>query len=405
MIKHLVRSMSQAKSSEVFSRPRIAAGMLLLAFLAQCLWLTRVHLRGAQPVAGEDLRIHEGLAQWKGQKIAGAPLGDEAGDAAYDAHHSPVWYLFAAAPLAFWPAPLDVARFHYWGWLERLPYLLLGVLLGGSIWYVTHRLFGDAGGYIALMLYCFSPAMIRTCALAGTEPEIVAPWGAFGAVYTALAVAHTLYAPREVVLWNWRRIVLLGVSLFLAVGTQFSLAAFLPLTLVFLLYLAPERRGAALVIWAAGCGVALVLLFVSYFFHAGALVASLRHARFLEITPASLSMGDNYKRVGHALSVVSPAFLLALPCALVTYAVWRRARYFGNTSSLLVAAVCVAAGLAAPHYPGQGFLLVAAPFLFAFVAGVFADLLETSSGAVVRAGLVGLLGANALWNVSALARL
>jgi hypothetical protein len=282
---------------------------------------------------------------------------------------------------------------------------LLGVLLGGSIWYVTHRLFGNAGGYIALMLYCFSPAMIRNCALAGTEPEIVAPWGAFGAVYTAIAVAHTLYAPREVVLWNWRRIVLLGVSLFLAVGTQFSLAVFVPLTLVFLLYLAPERWGAALVIWAAGCGVALALLFVSYFFHAGSFVASLRHARFLEMTPESLSMWDNYKRVGHALSGASPALLLAVPCALLTYAVWRRARYFGNTSSLLVAALCVALGLAAPHYPGQGFLLVAAPFLFAFVAGVFADLLETPSAAVVRAGLAGLLGANALWNLIALARL
>jgi NO-binding membrane sensor protein with MHYT domain len=116
-------------------------------------------------------------------------------------------------------------------------------------------------------------------------------------------------------------------------------------------------------------------------------------------------MWDNYKRVGHALSGASPALLLAVPCALLTYAVWRRARYFGNTSSLLVAALCVALGLAAPHYPGQGFLLVAAPFLFAFVAGVFADLLETPSAAVVRAGLAGLLGANALWNLIALARL
>ncbi len=397
--------MSQVTSSEYFGCPRMLAGLLLLAFFAQCVWLAHVQLRAAQPASGEELHIHEGLAQWKGQKTAGAPLGDASGDGAFDVHHSPAWYLFAATPLAFWPAPLDAANFHYWGWLARAPFLLVGVFLGGSLWYVTHRLFGNAGGYIALLLYCFSPSMIRICALAGTEPEIVAPWGAFGAVFTAIAVAHTLYAPREVVLWNWRRIVLLGVSLFLAVGTQFSLAVFVPLTLMFLLYLAPERRRAAFVIWAAGCGVGLLLLFVSYFFRVGSFLASLRHAHFLEITPVSLSMWGNHQRVAHSLSGASPAFLLALPFSLATYALWRRARYFGNTAPLLVAGVCVVFGLAAPHYPGQGFLLVAAPFLFAFVAGVFADLLETPSAMIIRAGLVGLLGANALWNLIALVRL
>jgi hypothetical protein len=397
--------MTKVANDAFFSRPRLLAGGLLLVFLAQCLWLTRFELRVGPPTAGEELRIREGLAQWKGQKIAGAPIGGAEGEAAFDVHHSPVWYLFTATPLAFWPAPLDGSSYRYWGWLERVPYLLAGVLLGASLWYVTHRLFGNAGGYIALMLYCFSPAMIRTCALAGTEPEIVAPWGAFGAVYTAVAVAHTLYAPREVVLWNWRRIVLLGVSLFLAVGTQFSLAVLVPLTLGLLLYLAPERRRAAFSIWIAGCGVALVLLFASYFLHGRIFFESMMHARWIEATEGGLGMAGNYLRVLHTLSGASPAFLLALPFTLAAYGIWRRARYFGNTAPLLVAGVCVVLGLAAPHYPGQGFLLVAAPFLFSFVGGVCADLLETSFGAVVRAGLFGLLGANALWNVVALGRL
>src|SRR5207247_7003811 len=100
-----------------------------------------------------------------------------------------------------------------WHVLAVAPYLFFGVMLGGSLWYVARRLYGNAGGYIALVLYCFSPAMIVSVAGAQSLGEMGGVWGAFGAVWTAIAVAPTLYAPREVVLWNWRRILLLGLSL------------------------------------------------------------------------------------------------------------------------------------------------------------------------------------------------
>jgi hypothetical protein len=44
-------------------------------------------------------------------------------------------------------------------------------------------------------------------------------------------------------------------------------------------------------------------------------------------------------------------------------------------------------------------------FLFVFVAGVFADLIETRQGLFVTAGVGGLLGAAGLWNVLQLLRL
>jgi len=44
-------------------------------------------------------------------------------------------------------------------------------------------------------------------------------------------------------------------------------------------------------------------------------------------------------------------------------------------------------------------------FFFVFVAGVFADLLESQQGLVVMAGLCGLLSASAIWNLWQLARL
>ena len=81
---------------------------------------------------------------------------------------------------------------------------MAGLLLGASLWYVARRLYGNLGGYIALGLYCFSPmAITRSSQI---QPDILGAWGAFGLVFTGIAAAHTLYAPRDVVLWNWKRI-------------------------------------------------------------------------------------------------------------------------------------------------------------------------------------------------------
>ena len=194
-------------------------------------------------------------------------------DSGFDTEHSPLLYIVSAAPLLAWPQDFGSDSAAYWRWLPRIPFLACGVFLGASLWYVARRLCGNTGGFIALTFYCFSPSLIQASAVWHTEPEIVAAWGAFGTIFTAIAVAHTLYAPREVVLWNWRRIVLLGVSLAIAVGSQFSLIVLAPMALGFLLYVAPVRRQAGLVIWIAACLVGFVLLFAVYFFHAQAFAA------------------------------------------------------------------------------------------------------------------------------------
>src|SRR5208282_6232792 len=294
--------------------------------------------------------------------------------------------------------------FHYWGWLARAPYLLFGVLLGASLWYVARRLYGNAGGYIALALYCFSPLILRSSALYSAQPEMGAAWGAFGTIFTAIAVAHTLYAPREVVLWNWRRILLLGLSLALAIGSQFSLIILLPLALGFMLYLAPTRRRAAVAIWAAACGVAILLLLASYLFRLQVFWQGLRHARFFGITWQAFLMPRTYLRILAQISQSGPALWVAVPVALIAYFAWRRPRYFGNTAPLMIAILFLLFSLGTPHYPGFGFQLMAVPFWFVFVAGIAADLLETRQRDPVKACVWGLLVANALWNLAELAR-
>ena len=269
---------------ERFGRPQFFAGALLLAFLAQAVWLVRSELRVAElheangPDASEQARIAAGWRQLHGGGIARSaciPMPSSrlalpmeiSEDQGFDTEHSPLLSLVTAAPLLAWPQRLlESNASAYWRWLPRIPFLAFGAFLGASLWYVARRLCGNTGGFIALTLYCFSPSMIQASAVWHTEPEILAAWGSFGDIFTAIAVAHTLYAPREVVLWNWRRIVLLGISLAIAVGSQFSMVIVVPLALAFLLYLAPIRRGAAFAIWATSCLVALVMLFAVYFF-------------------------------------------------------------------------------------------------------------------------------------------
>src|SRR5208283_4663981 len=314
-----------------------------------------------------------------------------------------LYYLVAAAPLLLRPdswlpeslQPLLIAS----------PYLFFGVMLGASLWYVARRLYGNAGGYIALALYCFSPAMIVSVAGVQSVGEMGAVWGAFGATFTAIAVAHTLYAPREVVLWNWRRILLLGLSLALAAGNQFSLAVLALAILPLMFWVAPVRPRSVLDIWTTAIAAAFVLLFAAYFFEPGLFWQGMLHARWMNFEPAAFSMSVSYRKDVQTLFGNSPPLMLALPVALVVYFGWKRARYFGNTAPLLIVALALILALGAPNFPGQGFHLTMLVFLLVFVAGVFADLLEIQQSLLVTAGLCGLLSASAICNLGQLARL
>lgn len=407
-------------SAQGLSRPKTLAGLLLLVFLAQCIWLV---VRGGAKIAddlGQLSRIQAGVEQIRGQAIAGTPIYLHAGPVViqtegpqadgFDVNHSPLWYLTAAAPLALSQNLLRADfRRGYQGWavdlLARFPSLMFGFLLGASLWYVARRLYGNSGGFIALSLYCFSPVIIRSSSLWFAVPEMGAAWGAFGAIFTAIAVAHTLYAPREVILWNWRRILLLGLSLALAIGSQFSLVVTAPMALLFMLYLAPTRPRSAIAIWSAACAVALIIVFASYFLHPRALFEGMRHADFLGIIWRAFLMPGAYRNVAVQVLSSNPAIVIMLPATLITYCAWPRARYFGNTAPLLLCIIFFAHAVGSAHYPGLGFQLVVIPFTFVFVAGVLCDLLETEFRSVVILTLWILLGGSAIWNLVALARL
>lgn len=395
--------------------PQFIAATLLLVYLLQCAWLIHVEsVHGSLPDSNHDLCIYHGLEQWKGGAIAGTPETLRAESVTgtpssghgghlrvrdgYDQDHSPLYYLTCAAPFVVKPPALRTESPLGQLWATA-PYLFFGVMLGGSLWYVSRRLYGNAGGYIALTLYCFSPGLIVGVAGAPNLGETGGVWGTFGTVFTAIAVAHTLYAPREVILWNYRRILLLGLSFALVVGNQFSLALMLPVGLLLMFWVAPVRPRAVIVIWFAAVAVGAVLLFASYFFRPALLWQGILHARWIDIEPAAFAMSASYSRTVRMLAASSPALMLALPVTVITYFAWGRTRYFGNTAPLAIAALLFILAVASPDFPGQGFHLVLLVFLFVFVAGVFADLLETRYSLLVTAGVFGLLSAASLRNL------
>jgi hypothetical protein len=405
--------------SDAFRAPQFAAAALLLAYLLQCAWLVRVQSMRAGPDSDQALRIYQGLEQWKNGVIAGTPesLRSEAitgvPSAAraghlrvrdgYDQDRSPLYYLVAAAPLLLRPGSWLPDSFG--PLVAASPYLFFGLMLGASLWYVTRRLYGNAGGYTALALYCFSPAMIVNVAGTQSLGEMGAVWGAFGTVFTAIAVAHTIYAPREVVLWNWRRILLLGLSLTLVAGDQFSLAVLAVVILPLMLWVAPVRPRALFAIWTTAVAVGMALLFAAYFFEARLFWQGMRHALWIDFEPEAFGVFVSYRNAWQTVFTGSPALMLVLPAALIAYLGWKRARYFGNAAPLLMALLMLVLAMGASNFKGQGFYLCMLIFLFVFVAGVFADLLETSQSLFVMAALVGLLSASAIWNVCELARL
>ena len=272
----------------------------------------------------------------------------------FDPDHSALWYLISSAPLLVGRADFNRILCFYWGWLARIPHLL-SASCWALLWYVARRLYGNEGGFIALMLYCFSPGMIRAASVWYAEPETGAAWGAFGTIFTGIAVAHTLYAPREVVLWNWRRTLLLGVSLALAVGSQFSLFMMAPLRAA-VHALSRSPRGAAPPLPS---GLRLCHRHHSaircLFLQPAAFFDGLRHATWLGFTPQVFSMPAAYRELFAVIGQNSPALVFALPIALATYLLWPRARYFGNTAPLLVAAFCLHPRFRHPALPRLGF--------------------------------------------------
>jgi hypothetical protein len=246
---------------------------------------------------------------------------------------------------------------------------------------VTRRLYGNLGGYTALALYCFSPAVLRACV--APNAEVLAALGVYGGVYTCIGVAHAMQGPVA----KWRpRIVLLTAAFGLAAAAHIAaLPVVALLGLVLMAWVAEGRRSQVLPVVLAAAVGALLVVFACYGFSPDAYSYVFRSgAGFLWFSL------DPARRFFSTLE--NAGITVAAAAALVLYLGLKRSRYFGNTAPLLCALVLMA--LVMTGVPGSPWLW-ALPFLLTFVGGVFADAYEGPRGrlAVAAAGAIGVLQA------------
>jgi len=265
--------------------------------------------------------------------------------------------------------------------LLRLPFLMVGCMLGGGLWWVTRRLYGNLGGYTALALYCFSPAILKACV--APNPEVLAALGVYGGVYTCIGVAHAMQGPRS----KWRpRLVLLTAAFGLAAASHIAaLPVVALLGLALMLWVAEGRRSQVLPLILAAVAGAMVLVFACYGFSPDAFSYLFRSAAGL--LRVSLDPAHRF------FSTLSNAGItVAFASALVLFLSLRKSWYFGNTAPLLCfLAVIVLVTTGVPASPW----LWSLPFLFTFVGGVFADAYDGPRGrlALGAAGAIVLLQA------------
>ncbi len=275
--------------------------------------------------------------------------------------------------------------------LLRLPFLACGCILGGGLWWVTRRLYGNMGGYMALALYCFSPAVLKACV--SPNPEGLAALGVYGGVYTCIGVAHAMQGPRR----KWRPRIIMLTAVF-AIAASSHIAA-LPIAallgLVFMVWVAEGRRTKVLpVVLLASVG-ALILVFACYGFSPDAFSYLFRSAAgFLWF---SFDPGRRFfSTLGNA------GITLAAAAAVLLYLGISRSRYFGNTAPLLCAVLLML--LVTTGVPSSPWLW-ALPFLLTFIGGVFADAFETSHGKLALAAAGSIVALQIVFCVASLSRL
>jgi hypothetical protein len=357
---------------------RIAAGLLAL-FLIQGFWLI-----GRQDLADSDYQyarcgreiwekpsplagyfttcgnIHDGILAYR---AAGLPLTlNLLAERALDAFRKPEDRVVqtntrnVGGELSSWELRHQLTHVSL---LLRLPFLFGGFVLGGALWWVSRRLYGNFGGYTALSLYCFSPAVLK--ASVTPNPEIFTALGLFAGVYTCIGVAHAMQGPRR----KWRpRIVLLTVIFGVVAGSHIAVLPVVSLLGLMLMYWVAEgRRAQVLPVVLLAFGGALLLLFALYNFSPDAFSYVFRSAAGF--------ISFSFDPAGRFLASMGNAGIsIAAGAGALLYIALRRSRYFGNTAPLLCA--LVVGTLITPGVRSTPWLW-AVPFLLTFIGGMFAD--------------------------------
>jgi hypothetical protein len=380
-----------------FNFPQRIAAVFLALFLVQGFWITshqtlsdrdyqyarcgRETWEKPSPLAGYYTtcgNIHDGILAYR---VAGLPLTlNLIFERGLDHFRNPEDRVVQAstgkgsAGLSVWELRHQMTHVLL---LLRLPFLFCGCVLGAGLWWVTRRLYGNMGGYIALALYCFSPAVLKACV--SPNPDIFAALGVYGGIYTCIGVAHAMQGPRR----KWRpRIILLTAVFGIAAAAHIAalpVAALLGFLLM--IWIAEGRRSQLLPVVLLASAGALVLVFACYGFSPDAFSYIFRSgAGFLSV---SLDPATRF------FTTLSNAGIIVAACAAtLLYLGVSRSRYFGNTAPFLCFLILIpltTTGVQSTPW------LWSLPFLLTFIGGVFADAFESQRGKLFIAAAASLV--------------
>lgn len=361
-------------------RPQRLAALLLLFFLAECLWVVN-----RQELSEQDYRFARcGREMWEQPSpLAGyfTTCGNLGGDGTFayrvagfpltaqrlvllgvDKLRSPENRLYDHGSLngSTWEARHQIGSVKY---LLHLPFIFFAMWLGAGLWWVTRRLFGNEGAFFALGLYCFCPAVVRYSVTPNND--VLAMWGLYGLIYTAMGVAHAMQGPQK----KWKpRIALLTAALGLTAAAHLMAAIFgFVAAALLMLYLAERRRSYVMQILVFAVIGALLVLFAFYSFRPApySYVFTGGAARFwFSLEGARSFLSD----------IANAPILIASGVALVLYAGVRRCRYFGNTIPLAITLLLFP--LITTQVTTTAWVW-ALPFLFTFLGGVYSDVFES----------------------------
>ena len=354
-----------------FNLPQRIAAALLALFLVQGLWLIGRQAQAALTLQSFEHHSGDWPAIYAGS-LADCPQVPDGILVCYMVRIPVAFQRLAEQRPSLSVAPQDEARDPHpftTQILMRLPFLAAGVLLGGALWWVTRRLYGNRGGYTALAFYCFSPAVLQ----ASTVPNAAIPaaLGVYGGIYTCIGVAHAMQGPKR----KWRPRIVLLTAIFACTAASHlpALAVAAALGVALMLWVAEQNRRLVIPVILIATAVSLAAVFVGSGFSVTAFASLLGPGAGginLSLRPATGLFG----------SIFNAGITTGAVIALALFLSARKFRYFGNTAPLL----CVLLLLALPADSASPWLW-ALPFLLTFVAGVFADAYESSQGLLVTA--------------------
>src|ERR1700679_1647137 len=151
-----------------FDRPQKIAALLLLLLMVQCL-----RQIARTPLTDKDYQYARcGEEMWEPTSSIGGYF-----TSCGNIHDGVLAYRMAGLPISLQRLVLGQNRdtstwemrheLSYVPFLLRFPFTMAALLLGGALWWVTRRLFGNSGGFVALAFYCVSPAIVA----AGSPPN------------------------------------------------------------------------------------------------------------------------------------------------------------------------------------------------------------------------------------------